>query len=471
MPSRAHAFLVGAGLVGAMVLLAPAARAIDALGLEQEQIAAHNGDAVRAVAFAADGAGEDRLISGGEDAQLRSWTLQLVEGAPQALDYTIYDVASSPDGSIVATGEGGWNGSAGTDTLRIWSPDGLQAGTGAPIGYVYVVAVSPDKNWTAASGFDGDIVVYDTATLVLHTMKVTNKKRTKDIVFSPDGRIIATSSKGGAIQLWSFPQATCTPQSCELALLPVSLSHAGAWDVPIALAPDSTAARMRLVSGTDAGVVRIWTIENLADPSPTVSDMFVDSDAVRSLAWSPDRSMIAAGGDGDITVYDADTLEILSQDLNAHAGRVNSVVFSPDSTRIASAGNDGALRLWHVLAAPGVVPDGTTAGMEPMRLARQPGGAIELSWSDAQCSSGGSDFAVYEGQLSDFTSHLPVVCSTSGATTLEILPPAAGNTYYLVVPLSDMWEGSYGLGASGERPGSAAACRGQLLSTSCPPSP
>jgi WD40 repeat protein len=60
--------------------------------------------------------------------------------------------------------------------------------------------------------------------------------------------------------------------------------------------------------------------------------------------------MIVAGGGGDITVYDASTLEILSQKVNAHAGRVNDVVFSPDSSQIISGGADGALKLWDVVA-------------------------------------------------------------------------------------------------------------------------
>ena len=56
--------------------------------------------------------------------------------------------------------------------------------------------------------------------------------------------------------------------------------------------------------------------------------------------------MIVAGGNGDITVYDAGTLEILFQTVNAHAGRVNDVAFSPNGSMIASGGADGALKLW-----------------------------------------------------------------------------------------------------------------------------
>jgi WD40 repeat protein len=63
--------------------------------------------------------------------------------------------------------------------------------------------------------------------------------------------------------------------------------------------------------------------------------------------------MIVAGGTDDITVYDADTLEILFQEVDAHSGRVNDVAFfsAPDGLKIASGGNDGALKLWRVQPA------------------------------------------------------------------------------------------------------------------------
>ncbi len=98
-------------------------------------------------------------------------------------------------------------------------------------------------------------------------------------------------------------------------------------------------------------MIKVWTIENLANAKPSVSVLSVDSGALYSLAWSPDGSMIMAGGNGDITVYDAFTLEILFQKVDAHDSRVNDVAFSPDSSMVVSGGADGALKLWG-LGAP-----------------------------------------------------------------------------------------------------------------------
>ena len=205
--------------------------------------------------------------------------------------------------------------------------------------------VSPDNYWTVASGFYGDMVVYRRVSLQLYTTKATKKKRTKALAFSPDGSLLASTSTAGRIQLWSFPaQEDCVPGNCELDLL-LSLSHSGSWVFPIAFAPNSTSVKTELVSGTDSGTTKIWTIENL-QTNPTVSVRAVDSGSVYAVAWSSDGNRIAAGGDGDIIVYDSTDLKILFRNADAHSSRVNDVAFSPDNSLIVSGGADGALKLW-----------------------------------------------------------------------------------------------------------------------------
>lgn len=123
------------------------------------------------------------------------------------------------------------------------------------------------------------------------------------------------------------------------------MSHGGTWDLSLAFWPGSDSTVTKIASGTDSGTIKVWTIR---DPhgTPIVTVQSAPSGGVRSLDWSPDGSMIVAGGSGNITVYDATTLEIVSQEADAHTSRVNDVAFSPDGSKIASGGNDGALKLW-----------------------------------------------------------------------------------------------------------------------------
>jgi hypothetical protein len=105
----------------------------------------------------------------------------------------------------------------------------------------------------------------------------------------------------------------------------------------------------------------------------------------------------------------------------------------------------------------GSVPDGANVPGTPLIVNREPGGELTLTWG-ASCAAADEDYAVYEGTLRDFTSHRSKVCGTSGATSATFTPDA-GDTYYLVVPLSAFREGSYGADSSGaERPQGAMAC-------------
>jgi WD40 repeat protein len=73
---------------------------------------------------------------------------------------------------------------------------------------------------------------------------------------------------------------------------------------------------------------------------------------VYALDWSPEENTIVAAGNGEITVYDATTMEIILHQPNAHEGRVNDVAFAPGGTLIVSGGDDGALKLWSVISPP-----------------------------------------------------------------------------------------------------------------------
>jgi hypothetical protein len=112
--------------------------------------------------------------------------------------------------------------------------------------------------------------------------------------------------------------------------------------------------------------------------------------------------------------------------------------------------------------AAGQVPDGNDLPGSQLMVGRGSGGELNLSWG-ISCQAGDVDFAIYEGTLGDFASHLPKTCSTSGATSASITP-ASGSRYYLVVPLSTNREGSYGTAGAGvERAPGSPACLPQSI--------
>ena len=71
-----------------------------------------------------------------------------------------------------------------------------------------------------------------------------------------------------------------------------------------------------------------------------------DKTEVNSLAFSPDGERLAsAGGDGAVKVWNSKTGKVI-QTLNAHPDFVSSVAFHPDGKHLASVGADQQVKVW-----------------------------------------------------------------------------------------------------------------------------
>ncbi len=82
------------------------------------------------------------------------------------------------------------------------------------------------------------------------------------------------------------------------------------------------------------------------------------TDAVNSVAYSPDGETLAsAGWDNTVILWDLDSRQPRGEPLTGHRDKVISVAFSPDGRTLASASDDSTVILWDVasrqpLAAP-----------------------------------------------------------------------------------------------------------------------
>jgi hypothetical protein len=92
---------------------------------------------------------------------------------------------------------------------------------------------------------------------------------------------------------------------------------------------------------------------------------------------------------------------------------------------------------------------------------------LDISWSDS-CSPSHSDYAIHEGSIGAYYSHVGLMCSTANLTSAT-LAPGATSRYYIAVALTASHEGSYGLDSFGvERPVSTSGTCAPLQDIGCP---
>jgi WD40 repeat protein len=157
---------------------------------------------------------------------------------------------------------------------------------------------------------------------------------------------IVTGSEDGTVRVWKRTLAT------EICALP----HPG--PVRAVACTSSKAKGNWCLSACADGSVRLWDLAKLSsDPSkpnePVWERADQHKDGVNCIAFSPDGTMYATGGDDNAIklwktqkVAEGEKPEIYQlEDENGHQGAVTSLHFTPDM-ELVSAGRDNKLLVW-----------------------------------------------------------------------------------------------------------------------------
>lgn len=101
-----------------------------------------------------------------------------------------------------------------------------------------------------------------------------------------------------------------------------------------------------IASGSDDGTIKLWDV---ASGQELKTLNVPSSSTVYSVTFSPDGKTLAASNLSKIQLWDVASGKSLKI-LAGHDSFVNSVAFSPDGQVIASASNDKTVKLWNVVA-------------------------------------------------------------------------------------------------------------------------
>lgn len=251
------------------------------------------------------------------------------------------------------------------------------------------VDFDPTGRWLASGSDDGSSRLWDLQAATTNSITVRGSSgAVTGLGFSPNGKWLATAEEAGGV--WRWDMSAADPGGTGVAFS----KHEGAVR-HLAWHPSGRF----LVSGDDEGRMVVWDLEAPPESAATVS-RFVHEGAITALLFdggeqtslysgSDDRSVRrwTLGAEGGLSrrgTFDelaggvisigvsvdhrwiaasttaqelwlwqrpsasakkrkARTKEFL---LEGHTGVVESVVFTPDSKQLVSAGDDGTLRLW-----------------------------------------------------------------------------------------------------------------------------
>lgn len=288
----------------------------------------------RCVAFSPD----SQFLATGDYGKVRVWKV------PSGESFSVFEEAGalfafSPDGRYLATK---YKPFGGGHQLKMWVfPSGELKKTveTAHEKIIKQLTWSPDGNMFASSSDDGTLKLWDGKSCdLIRTIKIEGRPGL--FSFSPDGQYLAAICgedpgsffKSAVVMLWNVATGK----------LVVKIAGFDKGLEPIAFSPDGKylATGERKAGGAKAS---LWEV-----PSGKLVRTFEGHKYwVSKLAFSPDGRFLATGSADEFTMWNTETGKKL-QTITAHTKGLTCIAFSPDGTCLVTTSMDNTAKLWRI---------------------------------------------------------------------------------------------------------------------------
>jgi WD40 repeat protein/tetratricopeptide (TPR) repeat protein len=239
---------------------------------------------------------------------------------------SVLSVEFSPDDKIIAT-------ASADKTVILWDFTGklIRKLVGHKASVRSVSFSSNGKTIVTGSG-DSNVILWDTGTGKMKKKLSGHKDSICSVRFSHDGKTIVSASVDGEIKLWDSDGKLKNKQ------IPKA-------DVLITSAIFSPDDRLIASAGYDGKVVIIDMLSGKVVRELKPQHFF---SPVKSISFSKSGKLVAGYDNNQIRLWDYTTAKEITKDyqFKGHSGSINSISFSTDDKTIASASDDGTIKLW-----------------------------------------------------------------------------------------------------------------------------
>lgn len=303
----------------------------------------------------------------------------------------------------------------------------------------------------------------------------------KSISFSPDGRLLASASRGG-VRLWDPVTGTSRgtleshSEDCNAVVFsPDSRLLASASSHTIILWDLNTKVPQRTLDNTNRvkkilfssngrllasaswdQTVKIWDLitgalqETFGDPSlyendPELAEQDPEMTFRRKMTFSPEGHFLAFTSVDTIELWDTRE-RIFRHRLKGHGDLVRSMAFSPNGQMLASGSSDKTIRLWNpVTGACQSILEGHSGGISSLNFS--PNGQLLASGSDDRNIKLWNSLGVLQGTLEGhsyismvaFSPDSRTLASTSWDYTIRLWDSITGTCQGILGKDSDFW--------------------------------